>query len=111
MDYSVIFRLKRLYLIWCLWSPCDLGFDFVSGTVGGTFISSIELAGSMGRDDVRSEIHVPTLIIIAFQLLVPGNSGAGRLAMPPEAMVSAASIVESVTFQIGLSQETYAISR
>ena len=65
----------------------------------------------MGGDEVLSEIYVPTLIIITFQLLFPGNGGAGRLAMPPEAMVSAASIVESVTFQIGLSRETYAISR
>ncbi len=29
----------------------------------------------MGRDDIRSEIYVPTLIIITFQLLFPGNSG------------------------------------
>ncbi len=61
----------------------------------------------MGGDEVLSEIYVSALITIAFQLLFPGISGAGCLSMPPEAMVSAASIVESVTFQIGLSWETY----
>ncbi len=61
----------------------------------------------MGGDKVLSEIYFSTLIIIAFQLLFPGNSGAGCLAIPPEAMVSAASIVESVTFQNGLSWDMY----
>ncbi len=56
---------------------------------------------------VVSEIYFSTLITTALQLLFLVNSGAGRLAMPPEAMVSAASIVESVTFQFGLCRKTY----
>ena len=57
-----------MHLIWRVRSPCDLGFDFVSGYIQETFISSIELAASMGSDKVLSEIYVPTLITIAFQL-------------------------------------------
>ncbi len=108
---SGLLRVNRWYLIWCLRSPCDLGFDFIPDPIGGTFISSIELAGSMGGDEVLSEVYVPTLTIITFQLLFPGNSGAGRLAMPPKAMVSASSLVDPVSFPFGLSRVTYVISR
>ncbi len=38
----------------------------------------------MGSDKVLSEIYISTLITITFQLLFPGNSAAGRLAMPLE---------------------------
>ncbi len=73
------------------------GFEFVSGPVLETFISRIELAVSMGSDKAVSGVYVSALITIAFQLLFPGNRGAVRLAIPPEAIVSAASIVEYVT--------------
>ena len=52
-----------------------LGLTLFQALFEGHLFSSIELVGSMGRDDVRSEIYVPTLIIITFQLLFPGNSG------------------------------------
>ncbi len=51
----------------------------------------------MGSDKAVSGVYVSALITIAFQLLFPGNRGAVRLAIPPEAIVSAASIVEYVT--------------